>query len=250
MKNTIRIFGFLTTFILPLPTFGDPIHVQVDYSEPWGYYQQSVVNDSPERQLKGIWIEIIRLFTDHTGIKFQTTIAPHARVLQNLKHGKIDMSFQVRPEKDSENIIYITEMFAVQSIAVSIKSNPVFSYDDLFGKRIGIVRGKKISQKFDNDRSLFKQSFRNYSIIISMLFQKRLDVVVGDHVSIQYLMKRNNFSDNYSSTFILRKSSIWLQLSVFSLSKDKMRNLIAANALFKQRGDYKKIIESFVGYQM
>ena len=246
MKNTIRIFGFLTTFILPLPTFGDPIHVQVDYSEPWGYYQQSVVNDSPERQLKGIWIEIIRLFTDHTGIKFQTTIAPHARVLQNLKHGKIDMSFQVRPEKDSENIIYITEMFAVESIAVSTKSNPANSYEDLMGKRIGIVRGTKISRQFDSDRMLFKQPFRNYEIIVSMLFQKRLDVVVGDHVSILFLMKKNDFSDIHSTSFILRKSNIWLQLSVFSFSKDKMKRLTKANAQFRKRNDYQTIIERFI----
>lgn len=247
MKNTLRTFVFLTIFVLPQSILGDPIHVQVDYSEPWGYYLQPDIDDSPKRQLKGIWIEIIQLFSSQTGIKFHITIAPHARVMQNLEHGKIEMSFQVRPEKDSENILYITEMFPVQSIAVSMKSNPVSSYDDLYGKRIGIVRGKRINHKFDTDRSLFKQPFRNYSILISMLFQKRLDVVVGDHVSIQYLMKRNKFSENYSYTFILRKSSIWLQLSVFSFSKDKMKTMIAANTLFKLRGDYKKIVESFIG---
>ncbi len=241
-----RIIAILTISSLPQPIFGNPIHVQVDYSEPWGYYQQSQDNDSPERQQKGIWIEIIRLFGQYTGVEFKTTMAPHARVLQNLEHGKIDLSFQARPDKDNENILYIAEMFPVESIAVSTKSNPANGYEDLMGKRIGLVRGTKISHQFDDDRMLFKQSFRNYEIIVSMLFQKRLDVVVGEHVSIRYLMKKNDISDNHSSAFILRQSNIWLQLSVFSFSKDKMKRLIEANTLFRKRGDYQSIIGRFV----
>jgi polar amino acid transport system substrate-binding protein len=250
MKHIILIPVFLSFLALPQCTLAKPIHLQIDYSEPWGYYSQTGDPDAPKGQLKGIWIEIIRLFTKQTGIEFNTTVAPHARVLQNLEHGKIDMSFQIRPNQDSKSILYIAEMFPVEVIAVSIKNNPVAAYEDLMGKRIGIVRGTKVAQPFDNDRQLFKQPYRNYNIILSMLFQKRLDVVVGDRVSISYLIKKNNFPDTCNSSFLLRKSSIWMQISVFSLHKHYMNRLVKANTRFTQRGEYSKVIQRYIERNM
>lgn len=246
---------FITTFLTICclywkPVFSAPINVQIELAEPWGFYLSGQTKSPTESRISGIWVDIINLLSRETGVKFNTTLAPHARVVQNLAHGKIDLSFLIKSEMENEDVECISYLFSIHTIVVSPVQQDIRSYDDLYGKRIGIVRGIKLDPKFDSDGSLFKQAYRNYSIIVTMLAQNRLDAIVGDSISIPYLMKNQRLNLLLYQSFVLRKSPVWIQLSGKSSHQSEKEAIIRASDRLRNQGYFNNILTKYAGYQV
>ena len=247
-KKRGLIYCIILVFLLGFPTllFSRPLKVQVELSEPWGFYGPNDTNSEDNHKLTGIWIDTIDLLEKKTGIKFQISLAPQARVTQNLENGKVDMSFLIKAETENPKVSCIVYMFSVSTTVISLKEKNINTYEDLYKTRIGIVRGSKNDPTFDVDGALFKQSYRNHHIIVNMLFQKRLDVVVGDSVSIQYLISKLNLDASPYHTFTLRKAPVWMQLSIVANHLEYTDQLIRANEELKKSGVYERILSKYV----
>lgn len=250
MKNTcLLIFCLTLLFLFSSPTllYSKPIKIQVELSEPWGYYKPLEGNNQTLYQLAGIWIEIIEQFKKETGLEFQISLAPHARVTQSLKLGKIDMSFLINTELTSteKKIIYAANMFSVSTVVVSLKENRINTINDLNNARIGVVRGSKNNLVFKDDKTVFIQSYRNHQILVRMLFHKRLDAVVGNSISIPFLINKQNLDPFISYSFVLRKTSAWIQLSPSSKQLYHKDLILRANEKLKSNGSYTRILKKY-----
>ncbi len=247
-KKRSLIYSMTLIFLLVFPTllFSRPLKIQVELSEPWGFFEPIGQKSDNKFKLTGIWIEIIDLLEKKTGFKIQTSLAPHARVTQNLENGKVDMSFLVKAESANPKIKSVAYMFSVSTIVLSLKEKKINTYNDLSTARIGVVRGSKNDPIFDVDGALFKQAYRNHKIIVNMLFQKRLDVVVGDSASIPYLIKKLNLDPTPYHTFTLRKAPVWMQLSIVANHLEHTDMLVRANNELKDSGAYGQILTKYM----
>ncbi|MBU2513233.1 transporter substrate-binding domain-containing protein [bacterium] len=248
-RNCCLIYCTVLSFFLAFPTssLAKPLKVQIKLLEPWGYY--SSINQN-SKEFTGIWIDIIKLYAKKTGIEFQISLAPQARVIQNLESGKTDMSFLAKSEEENPNLVYVAHMFSIATIIVSLNEKKIETYDDLYRTRIGIVRGSKNDPMFDADGALFKQAYRDQKIIVNMLFQKRLDAIVGDSISIPYLLNKQEPDYKSYNTFTLRKVPVWIQLSKIASSLDQTGLLIKANEELKSSGEYARIIKKYADYTL
>jgi polar amino acid transport system substrate-binding protein len=252
MKLSGKTFGLTVCCLLLVPWTPQAasIKVHVESSEPWGFYLSASDQSIPHNRLSGIWIDIIRSLSETTRLPFETTLVPPARAVQNLENGITDLGFMIAVQPESKKVVPVAEMFTVTSIVVSLKKNRVQSYNDLYGKRIGVVRGIKLSPLFDDDFALFKQAYRNYGIIVPMLFQNRLDAIAGDAISLSYLMKKQGITDTYNHSFVLQQTSVWMLLSASSPQRDKINVLINANETLKINGEYQRILHKYSTYKM
>ncbi len=248
MKHSRYITCCLVSIILlsvPILLCANPLEIQVEASEPWGFYHPISSNGEYRHKLAGIWIDIIELLSKRTGLEINTSLAPHARVVQNLENGKVDLSFLVRTRDVNPKVMFLVEILPVATIVVSLQKTKIKVFNDLYGIRIGIVRGSENEPRFDEDSALFKQAYRNHKIIVNMLFQRRLDAIVGDSVSIPYLIQKQGFNQTTFHTFTLYETPVWITLSSNSNNLPDPRLLIKANGELKKSGIYDRIIRKY-----
>lgn len=227
-----------------------PLKIQVELSEPWSFYQPIAETNHAQYKYSGIWIDIIELLEKQTGLQFQVTLAPHARVIQNLENGKVDVSFLVKTDPANPHVSSLAYMFSVSTIVVTLGADKVKTYDDLYGMRIGVIRGSKNDPTFDSDGALFKQVYRNHKIIVNMLYQNRLDAIVGDNISFPYLANKMNLNRSPYYTFTLRKAPVWIQMSTISDHLHYAHQLLQGNEKLKNSGKYQQILNKYIGAEI
>lgn len=251
MITLIKTFAFL----LVLSCFSveaiseSPIRIQVKSAEPWAFFNVGKGTEKT-KDLVGIWIEIIEEMEKISGLKMEISLGPHARMVQNLENGKTDMGFLVLSGHKSPHLIDVSYMFTVSTIALSLPGANIKQYDDFYGKRIGVVRGSTNDPKLDSDSSLFKQPFRSQEIIVNMLFQNRLDAIIGDNISLVYLIRKAGFGNIHYMTYKLVDSKVWICFSKFSPLLNQSGLIKQTNARLKSSGMYKAILDKYLNYPM
>ena len=224
-----------------------PIKIQIKSAEPWAYFDVEG-GTNKTKNLVGIWVEIIEEMQELSGLKMEISLGPHARTVQNLENGKTDMGFLVHSGQKAPNLVDVSYMFTVSTVSVSLPKTKIEKYDDFYGKRIGVVRGSTNDPTFDSDKSLFKQPFRSQEIIVNMLFQNRLDAIVGDNISLLYLIRKTGHGEAPYQSFKLIDSKVWICFSKSSPLLAHSDLIKQTNAKLKASGTYNAILNKYLNY--
>ena len=146
-------------------------------------------------QPSGINADIIRSLAEELGLTFKPYPCNWKRCLALLEDGTIDMAGTVGRKPQRERYLHFIEPTYAKVpdkvIYLHAKSKlKVEDYEDLYQlKTIGIERGAKVSPRFDQDSKLMKYDVTKLAQLLKMLNSNRLDVVVGNEVVIDYMIK-------------------------------------------------------------
>lgn len=201
MKKFMAAY-FAGLLFFAAPPFSPPVHAdQVllmafndTISKPWKWKTNG--------EYVGPFIDVMQEVAERSGITIRMVPLPWKRVLKELAEGQIDGFFggyKTPAREAAADFLYMPMGWAVLSIFV--RKGEVFPFqkiEDLYGKRIGIVRGFTTSPEFDRamrEGLISVDEAGNYSSLVKMLDAKRVDGIAGVTSTLQAHIEAMHLTD-------------------------------------------------------
>lgn len=161
-----------------------------------------ITEDGRFSGLDKIYIEKIAA---KANIKVDAYACPFARCLKLLEQGDADLYVSLFKTREREQYIEFIEphhgIESSQTFYVLTDSDmTIASYDDLTGKRIGIIRNSKYFEPFDSDTALRKSPLVSADVMLDMLIDNRVDAIVGIRVVIDDIISKRNLTGKIRHT--------------------------------------------------
>lgn len=196
----------------------------------WGSQVQSkeliaCIDDHPPYQIiaedpYGIHISALKVLAEELDRQLTYVKSPNfARCVALLKQGQVDVIAGLGSTTERDKFAFYAPFKAADALRVLSKNGiTIKSYDDLYGKIIGVGRGSTYFPRFDKDNKLNKVTIQNMRIGFSMLMKERIDLIMVSPATI--------------TTFSKEISDIKLNVSPIEL--EDMRNKETAFGFSKQ----------------
>ncbi|TMO84094.1 ABC transporter substrate-binding protein [Pseudoalteromonas spongiae] len=152
--------------------------VAVDHAPPYSYTQG-------ETRPRGLLIDIMMRISKQLNVSLQLIPCPISRCVQLIKSGQADIGGAfIKTLERQRDMAFLEPAYMVLNspfvfYAQTESKTVVNTFDDLYGKRIGIVRGAAHFARFDNDQKLMKIAVQSEKVAMDLLLKGRLDVVIA-----------------------------------------------------------------------
>lgn len=211
-------------------------------STPLGYKDKKI------GKTVGVHWEVIGELSKRSGLKINRVLMPYPRIWAQMKTGEHDGGLVWRSSDRNSYVNYVHMAFRDYITFLTLKNKEIKSYDELYGKEIGKMRGLSISDRFNNDDKLKVVEITKYDNSIKMLILNRLDGVIGN-VHAYYkiaedlsMLKKLSFPGYY-----MGHRDVWLQFSKKSPHQDKIATLRTTMKKMFQDGTLKRIRTKYYG---
>ncbi|WMN58973.1 transporter substrate-binding domain-containing protein [Pseudoalteromonas xiamenensis] len=169
----------LSLLLFIAPSFAkSTILVGVDHAPPY-----SRIDD--DGNIQGLILDILYALPQSAEYDIQPIACPFSRCVRMLSQGEIDIMGGLINTKERQKIMSFVEppYMVLQSSFVFYKRADselvVENYDDLYNKRIAVMRGGVFFPRFDEDRELNKVSVNTEKVAIDLLLKNRVDLVIA-----------------------------------------------------------------------
>ena len=171
------------------------LYAAMDDWPPFIIDTNSISSDSG---FDGIDQELLQELSARTGIEIYPLRYPFSRALQDMQGGRVEiMTSLVKTAERSQYIGYLstpyyqchTAFYALPAMATQIRS-----YDDLYGKKIGYVRGSAYFEPFDHDARLLKNGVSNESQLPGKLLKGRNQLFIGADCQVDYALQEKGLT--------------------------------------------------------
>lgn len=223
-----------------------PVRAAIMQTEPWGFLPRVSDVGKPGEPV-GIWLDIAARIEAQAGVSMSKTLKPYARVWQELDLGSADISFLIRSADREGQYAHAGHLFDFGTVVLADKSHPLPNYEALGGLRIGLMRGIRLSPRFDADSTLNKVEVRDYETMVQMLREGRLDAIAGNSVSLHYLIKQMGLQAIVGKQWVLQVTPVTVHVSKFYGDRDALKRIEAAVERLKSQGAFEAIIDRWVG---
>ena len=180
MKGVRRIL--VLAVLLPLaaggmaqpPPQGVSAVVGVNHAPPY----RDLEGDAPS----GLYVDVFLALAERMGWQAEFREAPFRRVLKMAEEGEVDILLgPQRIEARSRFLAFVDPLFPPEPKLFFYLSpdHEIRDYEDLSGKRIGVLDKASYFPRFDNDDSLIKEPAPRYENLMLMLEKERVDVVIA-----------------------------------------------------------------------
>jgi polar amino acid transport system substrate-binding protein len=147
-------------------------------------------------QAKGLFVDVVTAIFDDMGDVYETKSYPIKRALLSADRGQGIVVGILRNEERQKIFDYSSSFYTEKSMLFVSKGHK-FSFssvNDLKGKRVGVKLGWSYGSKFDQAKNaqLFTSVVGEPKQLYTLLRAGRLDVVVGNELSIPRLTKVMN----------------------------------------------------------
>lgn len=116
------------------------------------------------------------------------------------------------------------------------------------GTTVGVVRKSRYTDQFDNDPLIRKVEADNYLQIVRLLKMKRLDAGVGASAGLFYSAHMAGIkADELGVPLVIGSNDFVLHFSKTTGNPEVLKALNMAVKRLNQRGEIKKIIDSYMG---
>ncbi len=187
VKKTCVFFHFglcLLIGLIVIPTLSrgeDLLYANAHYP-PWVIVKE-------DGQMEGIDIEILKEISKRLNLNLKMDDCPWKRCLSMLKYGEIDIISTLIRRPDREKIMHYIDppYFRKSTKAFYLKKgkgNLIQKYEDLYKISVGIVKGYKYFQRFDNENKIEKQSVVRDVQLLRMLERDRFEAFIGTEIVI------------------------------------------------------------------
>jgi PAS domain S-box-containing protein len=157
---------------------------------PYGY-----VNETGE--YSGISRAYMDIIGNQLGVKIEFVLKPSPELLEMIQSDEIDLIPIVKRTENREELLDFTTPIGnfTNNIFINEKFPTVSTIDDLPGKKIGILGGGELFQRFKNKYpQLNVVSYKNKQDAFADLVSQNIDAFVGDLHATNFTIKRNSMS--------------------------------------------------------
>lgn len=218
-----------------------PLRIATIDGPPWGFV-------GADGKPTGMMFDIGNRIAQEAGLAYTNQLIPYARIAPDMARAKTDLVLRFSSE----------EMVAVATPLVSVVTMPVIAIgpagrqfktlEDLRGLTVGVVRKSRYTDAFDNDPLIRKYEADNYLQIVRMLKIKRLDAGVGASAGLLYSAHMAGLQPSeLGLPLVIGSNDFVLHIAKNSLSAETANALSLAVKRLNQRGEIKKIIDSYMG---
>jgi len=222
------------------------VRAAIMQTEPWGFLPKPAADGKAVAPI-GIWLDIAARIEAEAGITIVKTLKPYARVWQELDLGSADISFLIRSPDREGQYAHAGHLFDFGTVVLADKKHPLPSYEALGGLRIGLMRGIRLSPRFDADSTLNKVEVRDYETMVQMLREGRLDAIAGNSVSLHYLVKQMGLQAQVGQQWVLQVTPVTVHVSKLYGDQDALKRIEAAVQRLKRQGAFEAIIDRWAG---
>ena len=201
MKKFLIIFFILTLGLVSygFSTRNETLYYAAPHFPPWD------INPNEDVSL-GINADVISSIAKELELNFQPVQCSWKRCLLELKEGNIDMAGTVGRKPERELYLHFIEP-TYAKIPDQVCYFPtddkleIKKYQDLYRlNKIGVERGARVSPSFDQDSTLMKIEITKLDQLFKMLDLRRLDVVVGNEMVMDYMIKELGLHGKFQKT--------------------------------------------------
>jgi len=170
----------------------------ISYNPPNPPHNVQIVDNQGNLKISGIFADMFTRIGDITGDKFIMVPMPAARSILEFDHGRVDIEPGISPSWRSyakEPGMYSITYDSVEEVIV-FRSGELFDVKtpkDLFGRKVGIVRGFTYP-RFESAFTLRKiEQILNKSedLLVKQLLRKRVDQIFISKRSVEYMKKHD-----------------------------------------------------------
>jgi polar amino acid transport system substrate-binding protein len=223
-----------------------PVRAAIMQTEPWGFLSKAPDGGKAGAPV-GILLDIAARIEAEAGVTMVKTLKPYARVWQELDLGSADISFLIRSADREGQYKHAGHLFDFGTVVLADKKHPLANYEALGGLRIGLMRGIRLSPRFDADTSLNKVEVRDYETMVQMLREGRLDAIAGNSVSLHYLVKLVGMEALVGKQWVLQVTPVTVHVSQLYGDHDALKRIETAVQRLKRQGAFESIIDRWVG---
>jgi polar amino acid transport system substrate-binding protein len=154
------------------------ISVAIDHAPPYSYAQG-------EERPRGLLIDILKRVSKEVDFSLQIIPCPFSRCLRMLKDNKVDIMGGLIRTKERENELaffepaYMVLNSSFVFYGLHNKNIQLENYEDLYEKRVAVMRGGVYFERFDKDKRLTKVQVPSEQVAMDLLLKDRVDVVVA-----------------------------------------------------------------------
>mgnify|MGYP003886167247 CR=1 FL=1 len=163
------------------------ITVAIDHAPPYSYSEDV---SSP----RGLILDILRPIGAELGIDIKVVTCPFSRCVHMLEQGEVDvMGGLIRTPQREQNLTFVTPAYMALHSSFrfySLRANDIQiqEYEDLYGKRIAVMRGAAHFLKFDKDPAINKVPVTSERLAVEMLLKHRVDLFIGVEETADHAM--------------------------------------------------------------
>lgn len=135
-----------------------------------------------DEAVTGLYVDIFNEIADRIDWNVRYVEAPFRRILRMMQNGDIDVMLgPLKTDEREEIMAFVAPVFPPESklFFYHRDENRITEYNDLYGKKIGVLSGSSYFERFDNDEALIKEPIARYENLMRMLELDRLDIVVA-----------------------------------------------------------------------
>jgi len=207
---------------------------------PWGYKNKM-------GNIAGLEYEIIKSIEKDINEPIKINLVPYNRMIYQLKNGTTDFGIFFRSKKSEASAEPLIKWGTLDIVVISKKSKPIKNYDDIKRKKIGVRLGGFFGKKFDNDKTLFKVSLRDYSECIQKLEAGKIDAVIGTAATLFYELKKQRIDlSSISSPYFISTKEDWLHFSRLSKNQHKKEKIKKSVKKLIENGTFQKIFNKYL----
>lgn len=217
-----------------------PIRVGVINVPPFSFKENG--------DLSGIHVDFIKQVLEDAKIPYIIKVLPYRRVVKNVQSGALDLAFFFK-QKEMKNTQVIAKSLGFKNFVVSKDSQQLKTFQDLKGKRIGVVRSAKYEERFDNSKDIKRIAIEKYSQGLRMLKLNRLEGVVISEPALNFLKKE----DEKSAKDLRPTMTLNTQYNYFygnkSLGQDIIKKIKASNDKMLKSDAIEPILKKYLSQE-
>lgn len=242
MRHLIVCFIAVLILASPLVSAENEEHsvtVGINHAPPY-----RVVTDEG---VTGLYVDIFNEIADRIGWEVHYVEAPFRRVLLMMEKGEVDVMLgPLKTEEREQMMAFVAPVFPPERklFFFSRDENRITSYDDLYGKRIGVLAGASYFEKFDTDEELTKEPIERYENLMRMLKLGRVDVVVAPELVGRHTINQLGIDVSVSPYQVPGEHS-YIAIARTSPALSRQDQVTQTYEQIRQDGTYEKLVKGY-----
>ncbi|MEM0516092.1 transporter substrate-binding domain-containing protein [Pseudoalteromonas sp. YIC-827] len=174
-------------FFLPMAAVqASTITVAIDHAPPYSF------THGPEA--KGLLLDILTPIADELGLELKVVPCPFSRCVHMLEQSEVDiMGGLIRTKQREQELTFVTPAYmalhsSFRFYSLRDSGMEITGYEDLYGKRIAVMRGAAHFARFDKDLDLIKVPVTSEQVALQMLLKGRVDLFIGVEETAEHAM--------------------------------------------------------------
>ncbi len=238
--KSIRVL-FITLLVCVFPLTGQTLKIETINVAPFGFIGK-------DGKPTGMMFEISNRIAQEADLKYTNEIIPYARTIFDLKIGTADFVLRFSNDELPAIAVPLVSIITMTTIILSKADAPYASLNDLDKKLVGVVRGGKFDEDFDNKTAINKVQVNDYAQMLKLLMRGRIDACIGTNVGLYYNAKQLGINpEMLSLPMQLSSKEFILHFSRKNADIQTMNKLKESVEKLKVKGEIRQIVNKYMG---